>query len=102
MASEEKRRMLLALAPLILHPPLIIPTSQLLYSTAGATETDVTSAGIAGMVALTLLDADQAREHPPHPKQGGRRITVQYLQELPDVEALWAFRYVPLETISQH
>ena len=93
MASEEKRRTLLALAPLLLHPPLIVQTSQLLYSTTGTTEVDLTSAGIAGLAALAVMDTDQPKKQSPRPQQGGHRITVQYLQELPDAEALWAFRY---------
>ena len=95
MASEEKRRMLLALSPLLLHPPPIIQTSHLLHSTTETTDIDLTS-GIASAAALTVMDMDHSKKQSPHPQQGGRRITTEYLQELSDSEALWAFQYASL------
>ena len=93
MASEEKQRTLLALAPLFLHPLPIIQTPQLLYSTTGTTDAGSVSVEFASATALTTAGM-LPREQPPHPQQGGHRITIQYLRELPDAEARWAFRYV--------
>lgn len=92
MASNEKRRILLALAPLLLLPPPTIQVPQLLLQETGAVDETV----IVGTAAITTLDVAKSRAQPPRPQQGGYRITVQYLQELPDTEALWAFRYVLL------
>ena len=96
MANAEKQRILLALAPLLLHPPPIAQTPQLLHSMTDVVDIGLASAEIAGVAALAAMDASQSKEQPPHPQQGGHRITIQYLQELPDAEARWAFRYVPL------
>ena len=93
MASEEKRRALLALAPLLLHPPPTIQTPQLLYSTAETTDVGLVSAETIGTAALAM-DISQPKEQPPRPSQGGHWITAQYLQELPDTEAKWTFQYV--------
>ena len=93
MASEEKKRTLLALAPLLLHPPPIIQTTQLLYGTA---DLSLISAGTASVAALAIMDINnKPKERPPHPQQGGHRITAQYLEELSDTEAQWTFRYAP-------
>ena len=94
MASERKRRALTALTPMLLHPPPIVQNPQLLYSMAGVTDVDLDSAGITSTAALTAISMNQSKEPSPHPQQGGCRITIQYLQELSDAEALWAFRYV--------
>ena len=94
MASEEKKRLLLALAPLLLHPPPIVQTLPLLCSAVGATDTNFVSAEIASVAALAAINVAQPKECSPCPQQGGRRITIQYLEELPDTEALWAFRSV--------
>jgi hypothetical protein len=58
MASEERRRRLLELAPLLLHPPPIIQASQLLYTTAGITDMGGTPAGIASVAALVVMEMD--------------------------------------------
>ena len=47
-----------------------------------------------GAAAIMALDAVEFRAQRPRPRQGGHRITAQYLQELPETEALWAFRCV--------
>ena len=70
------------------------PIPQLLYSTTGTTNIDLASVGIASVVTLAAASMDQSVEHPPHPQQGGRWITVQCLQDLPDTETQWAFWYV--------
>lgn len=92
MAREEKRCMFLALAPLLLHPPPSIQVYQLLYQ---ETKTmDIT--GLVGAVVFTVLSVAKSKPQPPHPRQGGHCITTQYLQELPETEALWAFQYMLL------
>ena len=93
MASEEKRRALLALTPLLLHPPPVIQIPQFLYSTAETTDMGLVSAGTVGVAALAM-DASQPKKKRPRPSQGGCWITAQYLRELPDTEAKWTFRYV--------
>ena len=49
--------------------------------------------GTVSMAALAM-DISQPKEWTPYPLQGGRWITAQYLQELPDAEAKWAFWYI--------
>ena len=49
MASEEKQRMLLALAPLLLHPPPIVQTPYLLHSITETMDVSSASVGIAGL-----------------------------------------------------
>ena len=94
MASEEKKCLLLALAPLLLHPPPIVQILPLLCSAVGATDTNFVSAEIASVAALTAINVAQLKERSPCPQQGGRQITIQYLEELPDTGALWAFQSV--------
>ena len=73
MTSEEKRNILLALTPILLHPPPIAQTPQLLYSTTEITDTELTSvAGVASAAALATMDTVQLKEQPPRPQQGGR------------------------------
>ena len=50
------------------------------------------------MVALAAMDTKSKR---PHPQQGGQWISVHYLQELSDTEALWVFWYVSVESTIQ-
>ena len=99
MANEEKRRILLTVAPFLLRPPPAIQLAQTLYPTAGAVPIDSTSA-IAGAAALAITHHDQSKDRRPHPQQGGCRITVEYLRGLSVPEARWAFRCVPLEYIA--
>ena len=87
--------MLLALSPLLLHPPPIIQTSHLLHLTTETTDIDLTS-GIASAGALAVMDMDHLKKQSPHPQQGEHCITTEYLQELSDSEALWAFQYTSL------
>lgn len=91
--DEEKRRVIRALAPLLIHPPPIIQNPQLLYPSVDITDMPgFASAAVAG--AMTVTIADCSKESTPRPQQGGCRITTQYLLGLPDTEARWAFRYV--------
>ena len=95
MASEEKRRTLIALAPLLLSPPPAIQMSQLLYQETEA----VDAVGVVSATALAVLEAAESTDLPPRPQQGGHRITLQYLQGLPDTEALWTFRCAPCVSV---
>lgn len=95
MTGKEKGHALLTLALLLIHLPLIIQTPQLLYSTVETVDPSLVSAGTATVATLAIVDIDsKPKEQPPHPQQGGCRITAQYLKELPDTEAQWAFWYV--------
>ena len=78
------------------HPPPITQTPRLLHSTVETIDIGLASVETAGMAALAAMNTNQSKEQPPRPQQGGHRITIQYLQELQDVEARWAFRYVHL------
>ena len=91
MANEEKRRVLLALAPILLQPPPTIQAAQLLYPEPETAD----AAGLIGAAAFAVMDAAEPRQ-PPRPQQGGYRITTKYLQEIPETEALWMFRCVPV------
>ena len=92
MASKEKKAMLLALALLLVHPPPFVQTPQLLCSTAGVTNIESALVEAASVAALAAMGIHLLKEWQPHPQQGGCRITIQYLQLLPDPEARWAFR----------
>lgn len=81
------------------HPtaPPSTPTVEsphLLYLTAGIMDGELTSAEVASMAALAAMDI---KSKCPHPQQGGQWISAQYLQELLDMEALWAFQYISVE-----
>ena len=70
------------------HPATPPPTShhpdpQFLYLTVETTDVGLVSAGTVG-VAAPVMDISQPKEQPPHPLQGGRRISAQYLRELLD------------------
>jgi len=96
MANEEQKSALLALTPLFLHSPPFVQTPQLLYLATESAGTNSALTEVASSAAaLMIMDACQPEERRPRPQQGGRRITVQYLQSLPDTEAQWAFRCVP-------
>ena len=102
MTSEEKRNILLTPTPILLHPPPIAQTPQLLYSMTEITDMELTSvARVTSTATLVTMDTVQFKEQPPHPQQGGCRITAQYLRELPDVEVRWAFQQVCLESTIQ-
>jgi hypothetical protein len=66
MSIEEKKWMLLALAPLLHHPPPIVQTSQLLYSMVETADVVSGSADAASM-ALVVMDLEQMDERPPCP-----------------------------------
>ena len=93
MMSKEKRWVVCTLAPLLVHPLPIIQSPQLFCPMVDTMSVlDLTSAMIAGAINVTIRG--NPRQPPPHPQQGGCRITAKYLRELEDTEARWVFRCV--------
>ena len=99
MATGEKRRILLTVAPLLLQPPPTIQLTQILYPTTEVAPINSTSITV-GATALAVTHLNQSMERRPRPQQGGCRITIEYLRGLSDSEAQWAFQCIPLSHIT--